>query len=70
MRGFIWKKMEEIPDTNDIKDLWTWLEETLTEAKDIHIRSRNTTGNTKKYQHRDHYDQNITRKIKKKHKCW
>ena len=62
--------MEEIPETNDFEDLWDWLTKTLTKARDIHIPSKNFNDNMKKKHHKDHYDQHIIRKIKKKHKCW
>ena len=69
MREFVAEKMTEIPDTKDIQDLWTWLRNILTEARDTYIPSKNITGKRKK-QHTDHYDEKIIRKIRKKHKCW
>ena len=69
MREFVAEKMTEIPDTKDIQDLWTWLRNILTEARDTYIPSKNITGKRKKH-HTDHYDENIIRKIRKKHKCW
>ena len=69
MREFVAEKMTEIPDTKDIQDLWTWLRNILTEARDTYIPSKNITGKRKKH-HTDHYDEKVMRKIRKKHKCW
>ena len=69
MREFAAEKMTEMPDTKDIQDLWTWLRNILTEARDAYIPSNNITGKRKKH-YSDHYDEKVIRKIRKKHICW
>ena len=71
MRNYVRERMEQIPESQDINQLWDHIIATLEQAQDLFIPSKVTKQSSNpKHQQGTALDHKTIRKIKKKHRSW